>query len=457
MKASLATLDRIFIPAVIVLILLIALMNSAQDIIGVRILDSSPVGPANPVTTRISISFNQTMARSSVEDGFSIHPTVKGSFQWNKNILIFIPEKPLSENQEYTVSLAPSIRSENGNNLKKTFTMSFTTRSSRIIYLHPADSEARIWKSEGTESRGDSVLMTHTTGRILDFTASQDGSIVIFIMEEPDRTNSIWKHDVESGKEEQLVDCGDASCQYPTLSPNQMDIAYFLGPAPRTGGDPTDQEEGLWVLNLLSDQPYQLTRTRTEFCDAPSWSPDGTMLAWADGSAGGIRIINVVNGNEQLLFSSIGVSGSWSPDSSEYLFSDLHMAGTQPQGIIFRALLDVEMIEPLFDFDGSSSSYRVPVISPDGNWLLTALHNDTTGPGYQLVLYSYPDLIFQKLTDDPEYTYGAPSWHPSSTSILFQRIEAFNPDAVPSVWVYDLKTGSSSLVSENAFSPDWLP
>ncbi len=456
MKASLSKLDRIFAGAVILLILLIALLNSVRIIIGVRILDSSPVGISVPVTARITITFNQPMERPSVEDGFSIHPAVEGSFQWNRNILTFTPEKPLSENQEYTVSLTSSARSENGNELKQVFSTAFKTRSSRIIYLHPADGESVMWKSERTGSPGDRIANSRTAGRILDYTASRDGSIVIFILQQPDGTSGIWKYDVVSGEEEQLVHCGDASCQYPALSPNQVDLAYFLGSASRIGKDPAEQE-GLWILNLLSDQPYQLIRTRTEFCDAPSWSPDGTMLAWSDGSAGGIRIINVFNGNEQLLYSSIGISGSWSPDSSEYLFSDLHMAGTQPQGIIFKAHLEDQVIEPLFDLNGSSSSYRVPVISPDGNWLLTAVHNDITGPGYQLVLYSYPDLILQKVTDDPGYTYGAPVWHPSSTSILYQRIENFNPDAVPSVWLYVLETGSSSLISENAFKPGWLP
>jgi Tol biopolymer transport system component len=139
------------------------------------------------------------------------------------------------------------------------------------------------------------------------------------------------------------------------------------------------------------------------------------------------------------------------------MFSDLTMSGSQPMGVIYQADIEGKSIKPLFDTGDSINSYRVPVLSPDSRWLLTGVHNSSTGPGYQLILYSYPELVSRQITSEPEFTFSAAVWHPSSNSFLFQKIENLDPEAVPSIWLYSLDTGTAVQLYENAFLPGWLP
>jgi hypothetical protein len=86
-----------------------------------------PTGSNVSVETNVSITFNQPMDRSSVENAFNITPYAKGTFIWIDNTMIFDPDNDLIYNTNYTVILYEDAFDLIGNNLQKDYSWNFST------------------------------------------------------------------------------------------------------------------------------------------------------------------------------------------------------------------------------------------------------------------------------------------------------------------------------------------
>ncbi|MBN1265502.1 MAG: Ig-like domain-containing protein [Anaerolineales bacterium] len=404
-------------------------------------------------TSSLSISFNQDVDQNSAEAAFRITPAFPGDFSWEGNTLVFSPSNPFAENQRYQLSLSTEVLSTNSMQSTGPLELQFTIRPASIIFLHPADESSQLWIVPSPYLPENAFQLTSTAGSVVDYTSAQDGSFLVYLAQNTEGLYSLWYLSPHSREEKLLQDFGTARCSFPTLSPQGNKVA-FLRISPT---DDTEVDNGLWILDIESGASTHLLSENADQWDMPAWSPDGTKLAFADAGIPGIRFLDVSTGKEEVLASSMGTSGSWSPDSALYLYSDLAMVRSQALGSIYQADLVGKSIKTLFPSEDSMNSYRVPVFSPDRSWLLAGVHNRSTGPGYQLVLYSYPDLESHQITFEPDYTHGAMSWHPSSRAFLFQKVENLNPDATPSIWLYNLESDSTMLIFENAFLPGWLP
>jgi len=99
------------------------------------IIEKFPVGSNIPIITNISITFNNPMNQSTVENAFSISPSIKGEFTWNSNKIIFNPNDDLSYNTKYTITIKRSAKDFNGNILKEIFSWNFTTEIEKKIEI----------------------------------------------------------------------------------------------------------------------------------------------------------------------------------------------------------------------------------------------------------------------------------------------------------------------------------
>jgi len=404
-------------------------------------------------TTPVSIAFSQDVDREAVENSFHMEPAASGEFSWNGSMLTFFPAAPLIEDETYRVILDSPVHSSEGQLLSPSLDFSFNVRTAKIIFLHPSDTHSQLWISEKPYSPDNARQLTSQEGAVIDYTAAKDGSFLVYQTRSPEGIDSLWSLSPYSGDEKMLLDCGSDTCRFPVLSPDGNLLAFFRISSNNTPG----ADGGLWLLNLANGTSTLLVAGEADLWDEPSWSSDNSKLAFADTTIQGIYILDLLSDQHEILPSSMGISGNWSPDGTIYMFSDLAMTGSQPLGVIYQADIEGKSIKQLFDTEDSINSYTVPVLSPDSRWLLTGVHNNSTGPGYQLVLYSFPDLISRQITSEPEFTFGAAVWHPSSNSFLFQKIENLNPDAVPSIWLHNLESGTAVQIIENAYLPDWLP
>lgn len=97
----------------------------------------APVGDDLPVDSAVIVEFKRAVNRRTVEDAFSVEPSVSGSFEWeNDQVLRWTPSE-LQYATTYTVSVAG--KAIGGDPLVQS-TWDFTTRSQpKVIEAEPAD------------------------------------------------------------------------------------------------------------------------------------------------------------------------------------------------------------------------------------------------------------------------------------------------------------------------------
>lgn len=96
-------------------------------------VDNTPTGTDIPVTTTISVTFNEAMDTASVENAFSFSDGTNtwtisdGSASWSDNTMIFTPDSELNYNTQYTVTVRTEAKDLAGNTPSSSYTWSFTT------------------------------------------------------------------------------------------------------------------------------------------------------------------------------------------------------------------------------------------------------------------------------------------------------------------------------------------
>ncbi len=93
------------------------------------VIGSTPTGTNVPVTTQITVTFNESMNQSSAQTAFSTLPATTGSITWNGNMMTYSPGSNLDDNTTYTVTVGTSAKDLAGNSLQLPYNWSFTTAS----------------------------------------------------------------------------------------------------------------------------------------------------------------------------------------------------------------------------------------------------------------------------------------------------------------------------------------
>ena len=97
------------------------------DTIPPTITAHSPTGTDVFVGTPITATFSEAMNKSSVQNAFSVSPSVTGSFSWNGNKMVFTPDSNLDYDTSYTVTISTSAEDLAENNLETEYNWQFTT------------------------------------------------------------------------------------------------------------------------------------------------------------------------------------------------------------------------------------------------------------------------------------------------------------------------------------------
>ncbi len=109
--------------------------TTAADPSKPTITDWSPKGSDIKVNSDIKMVFNKEMNQASVEDAFSVSPTVgTGDFSWDGNELTFDPTALFVTNKQYTVTIGSGARDTEGNYIIE-FDWVFTTETEATVTL----------------------------------------------------------------------------------------------------------------------------------------------------------------------------------------------------------------------------------------------------------------------------------------------------------------------------------
>lgn len=102
----------------------------------------------NSVATDLRLTFDQPVDRQSVQNNFSVSPTVAGSFQWRDQTVTFRPNENLAYNTDYTLSLKAGVQSLYGLDLATNYSYTFRTEEKVVILNIAWDRQDRALSCE---------------------------------------------------------------------------------------------------------------------------------------------------------------------------------------------------------------------------------------------------------------------------------------------------------------------
>jgi len=208
------------------------------------------------------------------------------------------------------------------------------------------------------------------------------------------------------------------------FSPNGSEVVFSQ--QTHQGGSDTPRE--LFVMNADGTGVTQLTHDGA-YAGFPAWSPDGTTIAYASyqgsnyipGCLGlsicptDLYLIDAAGGTPRQFATDPDLSEttpSWSPDGSRLAFAETGQGGT---GSIVNVAVDGSDRVEL----SPTGSVSFPSWSPDGNWIAFLLGQDGTN---LLVSATPSDLGHHVITDTHTDTnFGRPVWSPDGTLIAYAR------------------------------------
>jgi Tol biopolymer transport system component len=199
---------------------------------------------------------------------------------------------------------------------------------------------------------------------------------------------------------------------YPTWSPDGSMIAFQTN---------RDGNWDIYTIDWLGEKPANWITQHPSTDERPAWSPDGVLIAFAsDRSAPGrdLYVIDPGGGGTARKLTDLGSAAdpAWSPDGSRIAFS-----ARDPTGFSQIYIIDVDGTG-VSEVTNSQGHSRHPCWSPDAStiafsregaiWTISA---DGTG----MTLFA----------QHPEYFFDSPAWHPNGTEIWFNSSGPFEPGA----------------------------
>ncbi len=207
------------------------------------------------------------------------------------------------------------------------------------------------------------------------------------------------------------------------------------------------------VMNSDGSDRVRLAGGQSAFLSAPSWSPDGSKLAFVSDVEGhsDIWVINVDGSNAVNLTQDEAAdhSPSWSPDGHWIVFASLRDSPNwwelyvmRPDGTDVTRLTwweDASDLSPTWSPDGTKLAFAS---KRDGNWEIYTMDRD----GGNLA----------RLTNDPADDSN-PAWAPDGSRIAFVSTR----DGYPEIYVMSITGGKATNISNAPYSsehgPTWSP
>jgi Tol biopolymer transport system component/DNA-binding winged helix-turn-helix (wHTH) protein len=219
------------------------------------------------------------------------------------------------------------------------------------------------------------------------------------------RDQSHFEYD-RPGKTVQITTSPGTSNYYPTFSPDGTAVAYS-----------TDSGKGfeVFVRQLTPEgREIQITADGGQNVQA-AWSPDGKLLAYASYSRGGIWLISPLGGPSRQL-TEFGSHPAWSPDNQWIAFSS-DPARFSLGSTIWVIRPDGTGARQITSPSTARGSQVAPSWSPDGKHILF-LSNDVPGADLWSIMPDGKGLVRLSPAEFPSAVYDA-IYSPDGRSVIF--------------------------------------
>jgi Tol biopolymer transport system component len=283
-----------------------------------------------------------------------------------------------------------------------------------------------------------------------------------------DRTGNpeLWVMNADGSNQIQLTNTPDIERQ-PKLSPDGTQIVFVRGNG-RSGGFPDVPHEMIWVVDTDGSDAHSVFAPAVPNGGVappivsndrdPSWSPDGTQIAFSREGIGitmsGIMVMNADGSGARVVRPMVSDPArvsqlAWSPDGTriaytyDYVCCAWHIVFVNADG---SGPTFAPLIGPRNDVDTQTSD-RAPAWSPDGSRIAFTGQPNVNGT------VGAPGLWVANATGAPNPTAlapdgAAPAWSPGGARIAFER--------AGSIWTMDAD-GSNQVSLTTGGQPSWAP
>lgn len=258
-------------------------------------------------------------------------------------------------------------------------------------------------------------------------------------------TGEIWVMDKDGSNLKQITSTNNTA-EDPTFSPDGTRIAY-------TAASATSILQ-IWVIDADGSNPTQLTEEPegqiAEFSFDPSWSDDGQRIAYVSyGSNHAFEIFAMnADGSDPEQITSYYLhprQPTWSPDG-------LQIAFTRTNGSRDRVLVIDGDGTDLRYLSSDSSSSNDPAWSPDGTKI--AFTSRLTGGSEQIWVMDADGTNQTQITDD-DYSNSEPAWSPDGRIVY---VSNRGHTVKEEIWTMDADgTNQQALTSDGRSALDRQP
>jgi len=410
---------------------------------------SSQISPFETVTFR----FSQAVGTQDVQNELTMLPAVPGKFDWqNDHTLLFIPSSPYPQN--VTVHLGRSRIGIGGVWLRQDVNWKLSVRQPEIVYMGYSNPQRELMVISPTG--GKPHQLTNTGGKIFDFDTSPIGDRIVYSIANKNNGLDLWLVDRDGQNTHRLLDCGADLCSSPAWSPDGKLIAYNRQPAGLTPAAPPGAPR-LRIVDATTGMDRPVFSDSQTIGSGALWSPDGNWLASYDGVASQIRVVNTKSGRQVLLPSTLGLLGSWSPDSAYLIYPNPFTDSLGTRTVLYRADFKSGEVGAFIGKDSDPSDYDFgnPAWSPDKTDILLDLRINPSKPDRELWMYRPATMDGLLIAQEMGYSYDYFRWDPWGAHLVIQVAELNKPFS-PQIDIW--QSGQSlKKIADNGMFPHWLP
>ncbi|MCD6021077.1 MAG: tolB [Actinomycetia bacterium] len=294
------------------------------------------------------------------------------------------------------------------------------------------------------EGRGRTGAPLPGNGEIVFSAGGADGFVHLYAMQ-PDG----------SGRR-QITDFGTDDTA-PAVSPDGRTIAFVHQLEEAAPAIATIKLDG-GTVTWLTDPDFFVS-------DGPSWSPDGTRIAFAATHGEGQRIyVMGADGSDPRPITPPDVywpdGPAWSPDGTRIAFAASAISGDDEPSVwdIYTVSPDGGALTNVTQTSDGLHDEGGPTWSPDGHRIAFTRNGSE---GSSIVIRGLSDGVETQVTDGT-FVEGSPAWAPDGRWIAFDRAgverDPGEHPAQQDVWlVHPDGTGERRLTTDGAFAPTWQP